>query len=103
MHGHPDRPDVPDRLWCARCAAELRPGAGDFFRVSIAAVADPWPPTLTEEDLARDVRTEIEQLLARLEGLSGQEALDQVYRRLSLELCGPCYRRWVENPTGREG
>jgi hypothetical protein len=102
MHGNPDRPDVPDPLLCARCAAELRPGAANFYRVTIEAVADPWPPTLTEEDLARDVRKEIEQLLARLEGLSEQDALDQVYRRLRLDLCGPCYRRWIENPTGRE-
>ena len=78
MPGNPDRPDVPDRLLCARWAAELRPGAGNFLRVTIEAVADPWPPTLTEEDLARDVRKEIEQLLARLEGLSGQDAPDQV-------------------------
>ena len=69
MHGNPDRPDVPDRLLCARCAAELRPGAGNFYRVTIEAVADPWPPTLTEENL---------------------------------DLCGRCYRRWIENPTGRE-
>ena len=44
--------------------------------------------------------TEIERLLARLEGVSEQEALDQVYRRRTLHLCGPCFRRWIENPTG---
>ena len=48
------------------------------------------------------LRKEIEQLLARLEGLLEQDALDPVYRRLSPGLCGPCYRRWVEGPTGRE-
>jgi hypothetical protein len=33
-------------------------------------------------------------------GVSEQEALDQVYRRLVLYLCGPCYRVWIEDPTG---
>jgi hypothetical protein len=65
-------------LPCAHRAAELRPGTGNFYRVTIEAVADPRPPTLTEEDLARGVRKEIEQVLARLEGLSAQDAPDQV-------------------------
>ena len=25
---------------------------------------------------------------------------DQVYRSLTFYLCGPCYREWIENPTG---
>jgi hypothetical protein len=31
--------------------------------------------------------------------VSGQEAMDQVYRRVTVYLCGPCYRRWIENPV----
>jgi hypothetical protein len=100
---NPDRPAAPEPLACARCAAALHPGSGNFYRVTIEAVADPWPPAVSEEDLARDVRKEIEQLLARMASLSEQEVLDQVYRRLSLYLCGPCYRRWIDNPAGREG
>jgi hypothetical protein len=85
---------------CQRCGAELRPGSGDFYRVTIEAVADPTPPTFSAEDLAGDIRQRIERLLAQMEGLSEQEALDQVYRRLAFCLCGPCYRRWIEDPTG---
>jgi hypothetical protein len=78
----------------------LVPGSGTFYRVTIEAVADPTPPTLTAEDLARDHRAEIERLLAQLEGVSEEEALAQVYRRLTLYLCGRCYRSWMEDPTG---
>ena len=85
---------------CRRCQAELAPGRGTFYRVTIEAVAEPTPPTITAEDLARDHRAEIERLLARLARLSEEEALAQVYRRLTLYLCGPCYRQWIENPTG---
>jgi len=87
-------------LLCARCADELYPGAGNFYLVTIEAVADPTPPNITAEDLARDVRRDIEALLARLEGLTEEEAMNQVYRRMTFHLCGSCYRRWIDNPTG---
>jgi hypothetical protein len=84
---------------CRCCSVELRPGQGNFFRVTIEAVADPTPPTISAEELARDVRRQIEQLIAQVAGLSEEEALNQVYRRLTLYLCGPCYREWIENPV----
>jgi hypothetical protein len=89
----------PGPLTCRRCGAELRPGAGNFYRVVIEAVADPAPPTLSDEDLAADVRAEIERLLTQLASLSEEEALAQVYRRLTLYLCGRCYRDWIDDPT----
>ena len=95
-----EQADPESPLTCARCAAALHPGSGNFYRVSIEAVADPMPPAFTAADLAADVRQEIERLLARLEGVSEQEALDQVYRRRTLHLCGHCFCGWIENPTG---
>ncbi|MGA2065791.1 MAG: hypothetical protein ABSG86_12515 [Thermoguttaceae bacterium] len=86
-------------LLCARCSAELTPGKGDFYVVRIEALADPTPPSFSEEDLQRDPRAEIERLINRMKELSEQELLDQVYRRLVLSLCGPCYRRWIEDPV----
>src|SRR5438132_10324823 len=85
---------------CARCAAELKPGTGSFYQVNIEAIADPTPPDVADEDLAGDIREQIEQLLARMQDLSPQEAMDQVYRRLTLYLCVPCYRQWIEDPAG---
>jgi hypothetical protein len=87
-------------LVCARCAAELRPGSGDFYWVTVEAVADPTPPDISAEDLATDVRPQIEALLAQLAGVSEKEAMEQVYRRLTFHLCGRCYRHWIEHPTG---
>jgi len=87
-------------IFCRRCGAELQPGRVNFYRVTIEAVADPTPPTISAEELAIDVRPQIERLLAQLAGLSEEEAMAQVYRRLTLYLCGSCYRTWIENPTG---
>ena len=86
-------------MFCARCAAELTPGEGDFYVVRIEPVADPTPPSFSEEDLKHDPRAEIERLIEQMRNLSSQEAMDQVYRRLVLYLCGPCYRHWIEDPV----
>jgi hypothetical protein len=96
--GAENGPD-PSPAFCARCSAPLRPGSGDSYRVTIEAVADPAPPVLADKD-PEAVRAEIERLLAALEGVSEREALEQVYRRLVLYLCVPCYRRWIEDPVG---
>ena len=88
-------------LCCDRCLAELKPGADDLYLVSVEAVADPYPPLFSDEDLQRDPRSEIERLLHELRHLSAQEAMDQVYRRVTFHLCGRCYREWIEDPAGR--
>jgi hypothetical protein len=87
-------------LFCARCAAELHPGQGDLYVVRIEALADPTPPSFSAEDLACDPRAEIADLLARLDQFSERELLEQVYRRVVLHLCLPCYREWIEKPAG---
>jgi hypothetical protein len=87
-------------LFCARCAMKLHPGSGNFFRILIEAVADPAPPILAGEESAADLRRQIEKLLFEMQDLSAREAMDQIYRRLILHLCAPCYRDWIENPTG---
>lgn len=91
---------VPPLSTCDRCSTILHPGRGEFYLVSIVAVADATPPTFTERELAGDVSREIDLLLKRLEGLDELEAVDQVYRRKILHLCTRCYRSWIEDPTG---
>src|SRR5262245_53469050 len=87
-------------LICARCAEELETGKGIFYRVFIEAVADPAPPHDPDEKQALDLREQMRKLLDQLENMSEQEAMDQVYRRLTLYLCGPCFQHWIEDPTG---
>jgi hypothetical protein len=85
---------------CAKCTALLQPGTGLFFQVSIEAIADPTPPRLSTEDSPEKIRDRIRQLLRDLEGTTAQEAMDQVYRRMTFCLCTQCFARWIENPTG---
>jgi hypothetical protein len=87
-------------LFCDHCSTVLTPGRGSFYVVKIEAMADPTPPAFTEGLRARDIGREIDRLIARMRDMTEQELMDQVYRRLVLYLCTPCYRRWIENPTG---
>ncbi len=90
----------PAPLVCSRCGALLRSGRGEYYLVRIEAIADPSPPEITEEGFDVDSRAEIGRLLASMENLSEQEAMDQVYRRLALTLCNACYQVWIEHPVG---
>ncbi len=88
-------------LLCHRCGASLTPGRGDFYVVRIEAFADPTPPDVSGEEFAElDPDAEIRRLIERMEGMSERELMDQVYRRLTLHLCGRCYAEWIENPAG---
>ena len=87
-------------LICHRCTAVLTPGEGNFYVVGIEAVADPTPPTVDAEELAGDLHDQMHRLIEQMRGQSEQELMDQVYRRVTLYLCGSCYPVWIENPTG---
>ena len=88
-------------LLCHRCGAELTPGEGSFYVVRIEAFADPTPPNISEADLEKaDLDELMEQAIEQLRGMSEQEIMDQVYRRLTIHLCGRCYGDWIENPAG---
>jgi hypothetical protein len=87
-------------LLCHRCGAALTPGEGDLWVVRIEAFADPTPPIVSTEELAgTDPSAEIDRLIEQMRGMSERELMDQVFRRLTIHLCGTCYRQWIEDPT----
>lgn len=94
--------DMP--LLCHRCGCDLTPGKGNFYVIRIEALADPTPPTFDEDEVARwtarDIDTEINSILDEMKHLTERDMMDQVYRRLTIHLCGRCYRQWIENPAG---
>ena len=89
-----------DMLFCARCQTMLKPGQGDFWEVHIEAVADPWPPVFTEEDLRRDVGGEWAELVEQMAGLTPRQAMEQVHRHMVIHLCRCCFEAWYEAPVG---
>ena len=82
---------------CLRCGRLLRLGADPCYLVKVEAMADPSPPIIDDPESSSG---KVGRMIDSLSDLSPQEAMDQVYRRLSFYLCGSCYRLWIENPAG---
>ncbi|HVS72487.1 MAG TPA: hypothetical protein VHQ47_14625 [Phycisphaerae bacterium] len=85
---------------CQGCGKELTPGRSHFYVIHIHAYADDSPPVFTEEDLKKDHAAEMKKALADAAQFSEQELMDTIHRRVAFYLCGPCYRKWIENPVG---
>lgn len=94
----PDDIDFPPS--CRLCGKSLELGTGDAYLVNVEAMADPSPPRFSNADLQRDLDRSFSEVFEELSQLSAQEAMDQVYRRVSFFLCVRCYTRWIEDPTG---
>ena len=88
-------------LFCCHCGDHLTPGRGDFYVVRIEAFADPTPPADPDGRATFDPGEEIDRLIRQMEGMSERELMDQVHRRMTIHLCGPCYATWIEDPTSR--
>lgn len=87
-------------LVCHRCGCSLTPGEGSFYVVRIEAFADPTGPNIDlDEANQMDIAAEIERLIDQMKDMTERELMDQVYRRLTIHLCGPCYRQWIEDPA----
>ncbi len=90
-------------LFCHCCGKVLHPGQGNFYVIRIEAFADPTPPDFTEDDLAgdEDIGEKIDRCIEQMRQMSERQLMDQVYRRLTLHLCGACYQAWIEDPAGK--
>ena len=86
-------------MFCLRCGRQLTPGEGNFYVVRIEAFADPTPPNVKLDDWPADPGAEIDRLIETMKGMSEQELMDQVHRRLTIHLCGTCYPSWIDNPA----
>jgi len=68
--------------------------------VKVEAFAENSPPVITLDDLAKDHKQAMREIVEQMHEQSEQEMMDGVYRRLSFTLCRGCYHEWIENPTG---
>jgi hypothetical protein len=83
-------------LYCDGCGKEVHGGRGDYYAVSIVAVADPMPPVITDEEREADVSREIRRLIERLKGRKAEDLANEVVEEVSLRFCLVCFADWMD-------
>lgn len=88
------------KLTCDRCDGGLLLDAPVRYEVTIEVKSGYDPLEVTREDLEK-VEERMEEVLRQLEGVTEQEASDEVYWRRTFDLCATCQRAFLANPLGR--
>ncbi len=94
---------IPDHvedlnIACDRCGKGLLIDSNVRYEVTIEVKAAYDPMELTGEDLEKDLDEELQKTIDRLEGVSEEEAKEQVYKKMTFHLCPSCQREYIEEP-----
>ncbi len=82
---------------CDRCGQPIEEGELRYvLKFQVYAAYDPL--AVTFDDLTRDHRAEIQEILARCAGLTEEELMQDVYVERQFDLCRPCQRAFLANP-----
>ncbi len=86
---------------CDRCKCELGPDDVRYVvHVEAYATMDLLGGEQAEED--RDYLLEIHEILERRADAESELIGDDVYQKLSFDLCPQCYKAYLKAPVGRE-
>jgi hypothetical protein len=83
---------------CDLCGHELLAKSEVRYEVRIEVKAAYDPLNFTEDDLDQNVRAAIAKLIQRLEGVSEEDAQNEVYRQFEFDLCAVCQKKYVKEP-----
>lgn len=86
---------------CDRCKRELDSDDLRYVvKIEIHAAMDPVTEDEIEDD--RDHLMEIEDILENAIDGDSDAVGDDIYQRRRFDMCPECYRKFVQNPLGRE-
>ena len=91
---------MPIHYTCDRCGKRLEADDPNRFVVKIEVFAAADHVTITEEDLTRDHRAEIDRLVKQLDDMDPDEVEDLTYRAFRFDLCRACHKIYLANPIG---
>ncbi len=87
---------------CDRCQRPM--GSEDdlryVVRIEVEAVMDPLHEHELDDD--RDHLLEIDEILERVDAADCPEIGDDIYQKRRYDLCPSCFRKFIQNPVGRE-
>ena len=86
------------KLSCDMCGKTLLLDEEVRYIVNVEVFAAYDPLELTEEDMQRDYRKELRELVARMDKMDAEKAQDSVYRRFRFDLCMACQKKYLKDP-----
>jgi hypothetical protein len=87
---------------CDRCQRDLEADVDVRYVVKIEVQAALEPLGLDDVEDDRDHLLEVHEILERLEEEEAGEVDVDVAQRRRFDLCPECYRKFLQNPLGRE-
>lgn len=87
---------------CDRCQRTIHSQSDLRYvvRLEVEAAMDPLHGNQLEDD--RDHLLEIDEILERVDAADCPEIGDDIYQKRRYDLCPQCFRKFMQNPVGRE-
>jgi len=89
------------KLACDICGKTLLLDEDVRYIVNVEVLAAYDPLELTQEDLNKDFRKELRELVERMKDMDPEKAQDSVYRKLRFDLCPTCQKEYLKDPLGQ--
>jgi hypothetical protein len=87
---------------CDRCKRALDPAEDLRYAVTIEVQAMMDPLDVDEAEDDRDHLLEVQEILERLDDEENELIGSDIYQKNRFDLCAECYRKFIQNPIGRE-
>lgn len=87
---------------CDICGKDMTRAGAERYVLKMEAFAASDPAELTDDDLEADHVEEMGRLLSDLEETDGEPQLPPTSKKLRFDLCPGCFRKFANDPLGRE-
>ena len=85
-------------LICDRCGRTLLYDEDHRYVVRIEVFAAYDPLEVAGDDLKRDRRAELEELVEQMNAMSDEEIEEGIHKTFEFNLCTECQRRYIKDP-----
>lgn len=97
-----EEPTVMMHFSCDFCGKDMTPDGTGRYVLKMEAFAANDPAELTEDDLENDHIEEMARMLCEMEDADEEPELLPVCKKMRFDLCTACFRKFVNDPLGRE-
>jgi hypothetical protein len=87
---------------CDICGKDMTSQGSERYVLKMEAFAATDPTELTNDDLETDHVEAMARMLCEMEETDGEPELAPTCKKMRFDLCPVCFRKFVNDPLGRE-